>query len=61
LGDLTPLAGRRDLIPACEVLACHPLTRELQQRSAVVDDGHLGELCDADDHLDDTRVRVTGD
>ena len=60
-GNLPTLAGGCHLVPARKVLAGHPLTRELQRRSAVVDDSDLGDLRNADDHLDDTRVGVADD
>ena len=59
--DLATLMGSCSLVPAGEMLARNPLTSELECGCAVVDDGHLGKPRHADDHLDDTRVRVTDD
>jgi hypothetical protein len=40
------------------VLPCDPLACKFQRRRAIVHNGHFGELRDADDRLDDTRVWV---
>ena len=59
--DLPALARRGQPMPAGQLLAGHPLPGELQRGRAVVDDGHLGDPADADDHLDHPGERVADD